>query len=280
MECQYCHKEGERGASRDYMTAEEIRKIIWLSASLGFSKVKITGGEPLLRGDISDIVKQIRTIKGITDISMTTNGLLLAQKAEQLKEAGLDRVNVSLDTINRGKYKLITGVDRVTDVLRGIDAAIEAGFNPVKINMVILKDINQDEIKPMIEWSRKKQVILQLIELIPMGRLYEKYHVDLRETERYLEQISLKIIERELHKRKKYILDHNAEVEVVRPVHNTEFCANCTRLRVTSNGFLKPCLMRNDNLQDIITPLRKGATDRQLIEIFKKAVELRRPYYM
>ncbi|MEM2906826.1 MAG: GTP 3',8-cyclase MoaA, partial [Candidatus Odinarchaeota archaeon] len=120
---------------------------------------------------------------------------------------------------------------------------------------------------------------LQIIELIPLGRLYEEYHVDLKNIEEKLQKTSTRIVEREMQKRRKYYLHPNGEVEVVRPVHNSEFCSNCTRLRVTSNGYLKPCLMRDDNLQDILTPLRRGAGEQELLEIFRSAIRLREPYY-
>ncbi|MHA1835367.1 MAG: hypothetical protein ACTSYQ_00295 [Candidatus Odinarchaeia archaeon] len=131
----------------------------------------------------------------------------------------------------------------------------------------------------MIEWSKEKDVILQLIELIPLGRLYNKHHYPLDEVEKFLESISINIVERKLHRRKKYFLSPKGEVEVVKPVHNTNFCANCSRIRVTSEGFLKPCLMRNDNLIDILTPIRKGYSISQLQDIFIKAINLREPFY-
>ncbi len=261
------------------MTPDEIAKITGLAAKLGIKKVKITGGEPLLRSDIAEIIKKIRQIEDIKEISMTTNGVLLNEKALEMKKAGLNRVNVSLDTINPVKYKNITGVDALKKVQEGIEKAVNVGLNPVKINMVILKDINTDEIETMIEWAQNKHVILQLIELIPLGRLYEQYHDDLKEVERKLRAISTRVVEREMQKRRKYYLKTGVEVEVVRPVHNSEFCANCTRIRLTSNGFLKPCLMRDDNLQDILTPLRRGESEKRLLEIFKNAIMVREPYY-
>ncbi|MEM2109198.1 MAG: GTP 3',8-cyclase MoaA [Candidatus Odinarchaeota archaeon] len=279
LRCQYCHHEGERDIKKEYMTPDEIAKITSLGAKLGVRKIKITGGEPLLRPDIAEIIRKIKHVKGITEVSMTTNGTLLNQKASEIKKAGLDRVNVSLDTVNYDKYKDITGVDALDKVLKGIERAIQVGLNPVKINMVILKDVNSDEIDSMIKWAQETRVVLQIIELIPLGRLYEEYHVDLKNIEEKLQKTSTRIVEREMQKRRKYYLHPNGEVEVVRPVHNSEFCSNCTRLRVTSNGYLKPCLMRDDNLQDILTPLRRGAGEQELLEIFRSAIRLREPYY-
>ncbi|WEU41042.1 MAG: GTP 3',8-cyclase MoaA [Candidatus Odinarchaeum yellowstonii] len=279
LKCQYCHHEGERDAKEDMMTPDEIAKITSLAAKLGVKKVKITGGEPLLRADITEIIEKIRRINSITEISMTTNGVLLSEKAVKLKKAGLNRVNVSLDTINPVKYNNITGVDALKKVQEGIEKAVSIGLNPVKINMVVLKGINSDEIDTMIKWAQGKQLILQLIELIPLGRLYAQYHDDLKEVEEKLISQATRVVEREMNKRRKYYLKSGVEVEVVRPVHNNEFCAHCTRIRLTSNGFLKPCLMRDDNLQDILTPLRRGADEKDLLEIFKTAVMMREPYY-
>ncbi len=279
LRCEYCHHEGEKDNKNNTMTSDEIAKITSLAAKLGVEKVKITGGEPLLRPDITEIIKKIREIKEIKEISMTTNGVLLNVKAAELKKAGLNRVNVSLDTINPVKYKNITGVDALKKVKEGIEKAVKENLTPVKINMVILKDINSNEIETMIEWAQGKHVILQLIELIPLGRLYQQYYYNLKEVENKLLLTSTRVVEREMQKRRKYYLKSGVEVEVVRPNHNSEFCANCTRIRLTSNGYLKPCLMRDDNLQDILTPLRRGESEDQLLELFKKTIRMREPYY-
>jgi cyclic pyranopterin phosphate synthase len=279
LNCGYCHHEGEKESKRDKMSTSEILKIINLTSQLGINKIKLTGGEPLLREDVFDIIKKIREIKSIKDISLTTNGVLLSEKAFQLKKAGLNRINISLDTITPEKYKIITGTDYLPKVINGIDRALEANLNPVKINMVLLKGLNDDEVVPMIEWSKKKEVILQLIELIPLGRMYRKFHFKLNGIERYLEQNSIKIVNRKLHHRKKYFLNPTGQVEIVKPVHNTNFCANCTRIRLTSDGYLKPCLMRDDNLIDILTPLRKRASDEVLKDRIIQAINLREPYY-
>jgi len=261
------------------MSVEDIIKIVQVAANIGITKIKITGGEPLVRPDLIDIITGINKVRGIEEISLTTNGVLLAPLATKLKQAGLKRVNVSLDTVNTEKYKLITGVDKLKDVIKGIDEAIEVGLNPVKVNMVILKDLNDNEVKDMIEWSKEKKIILQLIELIPLGRLYKTHHVSLDEIEKYLENIAIKIEKRKLHNRKKYFLHPSGQVEIVKPVHNTDFCSNCSRIRLTSDGYLKPCLMRDDNLVDILTVIRNGGTELELRNKFIEAINRREPFY-
>jgi len=282
LNCFYCHREGENEKVAKEMTPDEIKKIVEIAAKLGIKRVKITGGEPLIRRDITEIIEKISNIKGIRDVSLTTNGVLLAEYAEKLRKAGLKRVNVSLDTLDPQKYQKITGHNYSKQVIEGIIKAVEVGLNPVKINMVVLKGINDMEIWDMINFSAKTNTILQLIEFIPLNApnpSFKKHHMNLDPIEEGLRKRAIKIITRRLHARKKYFLPNGAEVEVVKPFHNTVFCANCTRIRLTSDGKLKPCLMRNDNLVDILTPIRNNADNKKLEELFIKAVNLREPFY-
>jgi len=268
LSCIYCHREGEK-SSTDQLSAEEIAEILQLSAKFGIRSVKFTGGEPLLRPDLPEI---IRSVPPGMESSLTTNGTLLAGLAQDLKDAGLRRVNVSLDSLNPDTYRKITGIDRLSDVLNGITAALEAGLTPVKINMVLLEGINDQEVDDFLAFVRgNRNLILQLIELMNFNEC--DYHGDLNGLEQSLASRSKQIVTRRMHHRKKYCLD-GAEVEVVRPVHNTEFCAYCTRLRVTSDGKLKPCLMRTDNHIDI-----RGKHGAELEALFRKAVAEREPFY-
>jgi cyclic pyranopterin phosphate synthase len=204
--------------------------------------------------------------------SITTNGILLADLATELKEAGLRRVNVSLDSLNPDTYKKISGMDRLRDVLVGIDAALDAGLTPIKLNMVVLDGVNDNEIEDFLAYVRgNRNLVLQLIELMHFNDC--TYRGDLNVVEDSLALRSKQIITRRMHHRKKYCLD-GAEVEVVRPLHNTEFCAFCNRLRVTSDGKLKPCLLRTDNHIDI-----RNKAGAELEALFQKAVSLREPFY-
>jgi len=283
LKCTYCHREGEvarANVSAEKMSVEEIVRIARVAISLGITRIKLTGGEPLMRQDATEVVKGIAEIPGLRDLSMTTNGLLLDRLAKPLCTAGLKRVNISLPSLNPETYQKLTG-GKLENALAGVKAAIEAGFSPVKLNMVILKGINVGDVPEMIDFVSDMGVILQLIELDPVNvssAYYEKHHRLLDDQEAMLRDRALKIETRRLmHNRLIYHLP-NVTVEVVHPTENSDFCMHCTRLRVTSDGKLKPCLMRNDNVTDILTPLRKGATDEELKQLFTKANLLREPF--
>lgn len=268
LKCIYCHHEGEVEPKQE-ISAEMVVSVAKAAADLGVRSLKLTGGEPLLRRDLADLIRQM---PADLNISLTTNGIFLAKQARDLANAGLDRVNVSLDSLNPVAYSAITGGvnGNLEKVLAGIDAAKAADLGPIKLNMVVLKK-NEHEIPEMIEFSRQRGLILQLIELLDLRGM--GISGDIEGIERGLEASADHIRVREMHRRKKYFLD-GAEVEVVRPMDNTEFCANCTRLRVTSDGKIKPCLLRNDNLIDI------GTCDCEKIkDLFRVANERREPYF-
>jgi cyclic pyranopterin phosphate synthase len=280
--CDYCHKEGEqcsRGECED-MTVNEIVRIAKIAVSLGISRIKLTGGEPLMRQDLCDIVKGIAAILGLKDLSMTTNGSLLAEEAKRLHACGLRRLNISLPTLDPEAYHKLTG-GKLESTLKGIKAAIAAGFNPVKLNMVVLKGINVDDVPEMMDYARQTGTILQLIELDPVNveeEYFSAYHRVLDEYEEMLKQKAVDIKTRKfMHNRHVYHLP-DVTVEIVHPTENGEFCAHCTRLRVTSDGKLKTCLMRNDNLIDILTPIRHGANDEELKKLFLRANQIRKPF--
>jgi cyclic pyranopterin phosphate synthase len=281
--CQYCHLEGEERCAEGFageMTVDEIVRIVRVAVGLGISRVKLTGGEPLMRKDVTEIVKGIGAIHGLVDLSMTTNGTMLGSLAEELHADGLKRVNISLPTLNGEVYNKLTG-GRLEDVLEGVKAAVEVGFYPVKLNMLILKDVNDDAVPEMVTFATETGAILQLIELEPInisGAYYSVHHKSLDEYEEMLRQKAVKIETRQYMQSRRIYHMPSVTVEVVHPIENTDFCQRCTRLRVTSDGKLKPCLMRNNNLVDILTPLRNGAKDEELIELFKLANQKRRPY--
>ncbi len=270
---------------RRQMTPQEIERIVKVASNLGIKKVKLTGGEPTIRTDIVEIVKRIRSY--VVDLSMTTNGTVMHRLAENLKAAGLDRVNISLDTLDREKYKKITGFDVLPWVLKGIEKSVKL-FKLVKLNMVVMRDLNHEEIWDMINYAAKIGAVLQLIEIeVPREMteswFFKRYFYPLKPLEEEFAKKAVEIKERRLHRRRKYYIPTEegiAEVEVVRSMHNTVFCANCTRIRLTSDGYLKTCLLRRYDLVDILTPIRNGATDEELIEIFKQAIMLRQPYWI
>jgi len=282
--CAYCHREGEvqrANRSAELMSVEEIVRIAKIAVGLGIARIKLTGGEPLMREDLPEIIEGIAAIGGLRDLSITTNGLLLGGgMAKRLRDCGLRRVNISLPSLNPETYHKLTG-GKLDAALEGVKAAIEAGFFPVKLNMVVLKDVNVGDVPDLIEYAGKTGVVLQLIELDPVNvgnKYYTEHHRSIDEQEDMLRAKAVTIEKRPfMHNRLIYHLP-TATVEVVKPIENTDFCMHCTRMRITSDGKLKPCLMRNDNLTDILKPIRNGATDEQLRKLFLQANELRAPY--
>ncbi len=283
IQCAYCHREGEvkrANISAEKMTLEEIVRIAKTAITLGIGRIKLTGGEPLMRADLCEIVQAIAALPGLRDLSLTTNGILLPAMAKDLCKAGLKRVNISLPTLNSQTYQNLTG-GKLEDALAGVQAAIQAGFDPIKLNMVVLRGVNVQDIPTMIDYAKENHVILQLIELDPINVstvYYKTHHRFLGEVEANLRDAAVSIETRRLmHNRLIYHLP-SVTVEVVHPIENSDFCMHCTRMRVTSDGKLKPCLMRNDNLTDVLTPMREGASDEKLKELFVQANQLREPY--
>ncbi|ADZ10730.1 molybdenum cofactor biosynthesis protein A [Methanobacterium lacus] len=282
VKCFYCHHDGI--VPQDYeMTPKEIERIVTVAKELGIEKIRLSGGEPLIREDIVDMVSKIANV-GFRDISLTTNGILLEKYAEKLHEAGLTRVNVSFDTLNPETYRFITKRDYMENAKAGIQKAVESGLNPVKVNMVVMKGINDNEIWDMFQFCRETGAILQLIELLKTeadkpGSFFDEYHYDMGELEDELTEMSDQVKTRKfMQDRKKYFVE-GGEIEIVRPMDNTEFCKNCTRLRITPDGKIKPCLLKNDNLVDIIEPMRRGYTNKELKNVFLEAIEHRKPYF-
>jgi len=281
-DCFYCHHDGI--IPQEYeMTSDEIYRISKVAKEIGIQKIRLSGGEPLIRNDIIEIVQKISSIN-FKDIAITTNGILLEKYAKKLVDAGLNRVNVSFDTLNRETYRFITKTDYVEKVKAGIRKASEVGLYPVKVNMVVMKGINDHEIWDMFNFCKENNAILQLIELLksescPDTEFFDKYHYEMTELEEELAEVSDEIKTRHfMQDRKKYFIE-DGEIEVVRPMDNTEFCKNCTRLRITPDGKIKPCLLRNDNLVDLIEPIRKEYYDIELKNIFLEAIKSRKPYY-
>lgn len=269
------------------MSAEEIEFTLRLLRKFGVRGVKITGGEPMLRSDIVEIVRRIKGL-GYEDISMVTNGTRFHRYAKELREAGLNRVNISVHSLNPETYRYITGgVGDYDGMLRAIDAALTLGITPLKLNVVVLKGINDGEIDDLIRYvaklNEKGEVILQLIELVNAGNatsdFFERHYFDLSGIEGRLREHALRVEVKEMHRRRKYYLSNGAVVEVVKPTHNSEFCMGCTRLRITHDGKFKPCLLRDDNLVDFINIIRRGGGEEGVEEALRKAVSLREPYF-
>ena len=282
LKCVYCHPLCGCDFLRreEILRLEEIERITRLLAKCGIQKIRLTGGEPLIREDIVEIVKRIESY--VEEVSMTTNASKLSDLACKLREAGLARVNISLHSLNPSKFKEITGTNLENVVEEGVGEAIKCGLTPVKLNMVVMKGINEGEIPQMINFSKDFGITLQLIEYQPLERGvadWSEYHYDLKPIEDELEVHSTSIVNREMHRRRQYHLKDGGVVEVVRPMHNSNFCQYCTRLRLTSDGNLKPCLMREDNHVQAVSLLRNGGDRESILAAFLDAVAKREPFW-
>jgi cyclic pyranopterin phosphate synthase len=284
VNCFYCHHDGIIPQKYE-MTPSEIEKISRVAREIGIKKLRLSGGEPLIRKDILEIVQRISSI-GFKDVSLTTNGILLGEYSVELMKAGLNRVNVSLDTLNPVTYRFITKKDYMELAKKGIEKAVKAGLHPVKVNMVVMKGINDHEIWDMFKFCKDNNAILQLIELLKTDtcpdedkEFFDKYHFDMDEIEEELAENSTTIKTRKfMQDRKKYFID-DGEIEIVKPMDNTAFCQNCTRLRITPDGKIKPCLLKNNDLTDLIGPIHQGSSDEEIKTLFLKAIKKRTPYY-
>jgi cyclic pyranopterin phosphate synthase len=272
--CFFCHKEGIESTNK-LMGPEEIEKVVRVCAKYGVKKVKITGGEPLLRRDLEEIVRRIAEVDGIEDISLVTNGYLLKERASSLKKSGLNRVNVSIHSLNPDAYRRITGIDGLHRVIDGVDEAIKVGLG-VKINRVILKGVNDEEkLDELIKFAKERNASLQIIELEGDEELMRGYHVSLDEIEEELNKIGRLKGRKDLHDRPIYEVD-GVEVELVKAYRNPDFCMHCTRMRITPDGMFKPCLFRKDNLVPFLDKLRGG---KEIDSLFFLAVSRREPFY-
>ena len=277
LNCIYCHHEGECSQSdngRKEITKEEIEDLLKVSKELGIRKVRFTGGEPLLRKDIVEIIDTAS--KYMDDISMSTNGVLLSSTISDLKKAGISRINVTLNTLNEEIYKSITGKNKLHDVLDGIEKTFLEEIFPIKVNMVVMQR-NYREIKDLVKYT-KEGMVLQLIELISEkngtdSEFYKENYASLLPIEEYLEKHATKIVEREKQRRKKYFVPQ--EIEVVRSMHNTVFCNNCMSIRVTSEGEIKNCLFRNDNLIKV----KDFSDHKKLKESLIYSIKTKTPYW-
>lgn len=274
--CIYCHDEGlgpvlaPRMPHEDEMDVPEIERLLRVAREFEIRSVKFTGGEPLVRLDMEEIIE--RAVRHVPDVSMTTNGSMLAKRAERLRNAGLKRVNVSIDSLDPKAFEDIRKGD-LHAVLRGVHEALRVGLTPVKLNMVVFQR-TLPYIPQMIDYIGNGDGLkLQLIQFMPELVDHQDWMVDIDGVKKWLEQRADRVLVREMHHRRIYIFN-GAEVEVVDPVYNAEFCFNCHRIRVTHQGELKGCLNRSDDL----IPTR-GLDDDGVRDAFRRVVANRVPYY-
>jgi cyclic pyranopterin phosphate synthase len=240
------------------LTADEMERFVVSVANLGVKKVRITGGEPLVREDVCEIISKISRIPQIEDISMTTNGIHLDRMAEALKQAGLQRINISLDSLQNRRFEYITGGGRLPDTLRGIEKAIKVGLNPVKINTVLIKGINEDEVEEFFHLAKDYPIEVRFIELMPVGSFGEKNrdktvwnsdiiaaHPELQAVNGSFQNGSAEIFT---------IAGYMGRIGFISPMSH-KFCESCNRIRLTCDGKIIPCLGSNEEF-DITGILR------------------------
>jgi len=268
-------EDGVKSLSHDeILRFEDTIKIVKAAANLGINKIRYTGGEPLVMKDIDKLIYETSKVQGIDDIAITTNGILLADMAEDLKKAGLKRVNISLDTLDKDKFKRITRIGDLDKVIEGIYKCLSIGLRPVKINTVLMRGINDMEFEDFLNLTREIPVDIRFIELMPIGegvKMYEKNKLSFMEIlEEHPELIK---IETEKSSTAELYKLHGAKGRIgfISPV-SCKFCSDCNKIRLTSTGTIKPCLHSKDEIN-----LRKYLNDEEMLTSAIKAAILNKP---
>jgi cyclic pyranopterin phosphate synthase len=278
LRCLYCMPpEGvPRIPHSEILSYEEIQTVVRAAAELGINRLRLTGGEPLVRADLPKLVRMLSQIEGIEELSLTTNGVFLKKYALELKQAGLSRVNVSLDTLEANKFRYITRLGELQGVLEGIEAAKKAGFEPVKTNTVVMRGINDDEVLDFARMTYADGWHVRFIELMPFKGVAEFVpSIELRQHISLLGKFepcaSITGNGPAMYYR---LPGARGTIGFISPLTETSFCSRCNRMRLTSDGKLRPCLLREDEI-DLKLPLRSdeiGAPMKKLKRLILKAV--------
>jgi GTP 3',8-cyclase len=271
----------------EILTLEETLRLIRIAAELGVSKIRITGGEPLTRRGVLGLIRELPKIRGVHDIGLSTNGTLLAREIEPgvsmaaaLRNAGVRSVNISLDTLNADFYAQITGRDFHRAVLAGIDAAINAGFDQIKLNAVLMRGRNEDQLLPLVEFAAAHNLLLRFIELMPVSTsevLNENNFLPIAEAKRSIESRYGGLIPEPSFRTNGpatyyQVPGREQRIGFIGAMTNLHFCESCNKLRLTCDGKLRPCL--GSALEfDIMKPLRAGASDAELRQFFFDVVD-------
>ncbi|SET47397.1 cyclic pyranopterin monophosphate synthase subunit MoaA [Natronincola peptidivorans] len=264
LRCLYCMPEEGicKKDHKDMLTFEEITKAVKIAATLGIDKIRITGGEPLVKKGIVEFIKGLSDIKGIKDIAMTTNGVLLKKHAKDLKEAGLKRVNISIDSLKQDNYARITRGGDVHQVLEGIEEVIKLGMTPVKLNAVVIGGYNQDEVQDLANLTKNENIEVRFIELMPVGEAGNWAKERFISNEAIKEKIGnlIPLVHQASSPAKYYKLpDGKGKIGFINPI-SSHFCGECNRIRMTSDGKLKPCLHSHEEI-DILNVIRNTPDD-------------------
>ncbi|MFM9434267.1 GTP 3',8-cyclase [Janthinobacterium sp. CG_23.3] len=280
LRCSYCIPKGFRGFEepRHWLTFDEIERLLAAFVRLGTTRVRLTGGEPLLRRDLPLLAGRLSALPGLRDLSLSTNATQLARHAEALKCAGVGRINVSLDSLERGCMESITGRDSLAPILAGLRAGKAAGFAPIKINMVAMRGVNEEQIDDMVEFCIEQQFILRLIEAMPMGATgRDTAYLDLGPIQARLQRkFGLVAQAAELGGGPARYLatpDGRGSIGFITPM-SQHFCASCNRVRLAVDGTLYLCLGQEEKFE--FRPLlRGGASDAELEAAIRAAIELK-----
>lgn len=273
LRCRYCMPESgvQKREHNEILSIEEIARFAGAAARTGVRKVRITGGEPLVRRGILELCRAVSQIPQINELTLTTNGILLEHMAEDLRKSGVGRVNISMDTLDDEKYSYMTRGGDIRRVFRGIDAARHAGLIPIKINVVLIGGFNDDEIVSFVDMTRENDVEVRFIELMPIGEgahFWEKGYIS---NSTVLEKVpSLEPVQEDVHGVAKMFKLPGAlgRVGLINPI-SSHFCSSCNRLRLTADGMLKPCLHSN-----VEVPVR-GLSDEDMERAVRKAAGLK-----
>ena len=284
LHCNYCRpKEGISLIGHDdILRYEEIIRVVSCAVKMGLIKVRITGGEPLVRRGFIEFLTRLKAIGGLQDISLTTNGILLEEFAPKIFSTGVQRINVSLDSLVAAKYAYITGGGNLSSVLKGIAKAEEVGFAPIKINTVAIKNFNDDEVFAFAELAKNKPFQVRFIELMPIGHSQSDYGNDFLPLEQLMQKIQGRYKLEPVNGRKNKtdgpaslfkISGGRGEIGFINPVSN-HFCSTCNRLRLTADGKLRACLLKDVEI-DLKKPLRENCSNRDLEALIRQAILLK-----
>ena len=285
--CFYCLPHGEPpiAPKEQMLSYEEIDYVCEIFVSLGIEKIRLTGGEPMLRRDIETIIRKLSRLKtsGLRDLALTTNGYYLPDRAQSLKDAGLDRVTISLDSLKRDVFKRMTGVDVLDKVLAGIAAAKEAGLEPIKINAVIVRGHNEDEVADFAAFAREHDVKMRFIEFMPLDSGHEWTRADVVSGKEIRERISERFplvrveVARGSDTSSRYRFADGApgEIGIIAPV-SEPFCGACSRIRLTADGQIRTCLFSTveHSLRDVV---RSGASRAEIVDYIHSVILKKEP---
>jgi len=280
LKCHYCRPGKDAFcpiAHESVLSFEEIARVVYIAASLGVNKVRLTGGEPLVRRGIPNLVSMLKEIPAIRDLALSTNAVLLERYAGALADAGLKRLNISLDSLHPERFRKLSGGGKLETVLQGIRAAVECGFSPIKVNVVVMRGVNDDEIADLIDFGGDQGVQMRFIEFMPLcdGRSWAESHVPVSEmlaapdVRRRLADVPA---EHDGHAAARYIplASGKGDVGFISPMSN-RFCDGCNRLRLTADGKIRACLPADDE-EDARAVMRGGGSDEDIAASFRRAV--------